>query len=279
VLSTVILLITYVVVVLASQSYAGLGTTGIGLGNTNNQGDVLSVLGHSVFGSSTFGSFMYHLLILMVLSSAAASTQTTILPTARTTLSMGVYKAIPSAFARVHRRFLTPTVSTVLMGLVSIALYAAMNYISAGSVISDSVSALGVMIAFYYGLTGLACAWYYRHTLREGQRNLWMRGILPVVGGAMLWLALGYNMYFYWKPVNSYTTWQLPFWPHWNMGGVFVIDMIAILVGLVLFLVYSRMRPAFFRGETLNRSTQTLVPEDLGTPVGMFGVKEQYPTT
>ena len=47
---------------------------------------------------------MYHLLLLMVLSSAAASTQTTILPTARTTLSMSVYKAIPKAFAKIHRR-------------------------------------------------------------------------------------------------------------------------------------------------------------------------------
>ncbi len=279
VLSTLILLVTYVVVVLASQSYAGLGTTGIGLGNTNNQGDVLSVLGTSVFGTSTFGSVMYHLLILMVLSSAAASTQTTILPTARTTLSMAVYKAIPSAFARVHRRFLTPTVSTVVMGLVSIALYAGMNYISAGSVIADSVSALGVMIAFYYGLTGLSSAWYYRDTLGESARNLWMRGILPLVGGVMLWLALGYNMWFYYRPVNSYTTWTMPFWPHWYMGGVFVIDLIAIVVGLVLFLVYSRVRPAYFRGETLNRSTQTLVPEDLGAPVGLFGVAEQTPPT
>ena len=52
----------------------------------------------------------------MVLSSAAASTQTTILPTARTTLSMAVYKAIPSAFAKIHKRFLTPTISTVAMG-------------------------------------------------------------------------------------------------------------------------------------------------------------------
>ena len=34
--------------------------------------------------------------VLMVLSSAAASTQTTILPTARTTLSMATYKAIPA---------------------------------------------------------------------------------------------------------------------------------------------------------------------------------------
>ena len=67
------------------------------------------------------GSFLTHLLLLMVLSSAAASTQTTILPTARTTLSMAVYKAIPSAFAKIHRRFLTPTISTLAMGGVSIA--------------------------------------------------------------------------------------------------------------------------------------------------------------
>ena len=176
VLSTLILLVTYVLVVLSTQSYAGIGTTGIGLGNPDNQGDVLSVLGHSVFGTSTFGNVLAHLLLLMVLSSAAASTQTTILPTARTSLAMGVYEAIPSAFARVHRRFLTPTVSTVVMGAASIVLYVIMNYISAGTVISDAVSALGVMIAFYYGLTGFSCAWYYRATLTESARNLWMRG-------------------------------------------------------------------------------------------------------
>ena len=47
-------------------------------------------------GRPGFGSFLTHLLLLMVLTSAAASTQTTILPTARTTLSMAVYKAIPA---------------------------------------------------------------------------------------------------------------------------------------------------------------------------------------
>ncbi len=69
----------------------------------------------------------------MVLSSAAASTQTTILPTARTTLSMAAYKALPAAFSKIHPKYLTPTVSTIVMGVVSIALYIPMNYISGGS--------------------------------------------------------------------------------------------------------------------------------------------------
>jgi hypothetical protein len=33
------------------------------------------------------------------------------------------------------------------------------------------------------------------------------------------------------------------------------------------------VKPAFFRGEVLNRDTPTLVPDDLGTPVGLFGIE------
>ena len=119
IMSTLILLVTYVVVILAAQSFAGVGTTGIGLGNSDNTGDVISVLGSAVFGGSGFGLFLARLLILMVLSSAAASTQTTILPTARTTLSMAAYRALPAAFAKMHPRYLTPTVSTIAMGAIS----------------------------------------------------------------------------------------------------------------------------------------------------------------
>ncbi|MDQ6842299.1 MAG: hypothetical protein M3025_07760, partial [Actinomycetota bacterium] len=45
VISTFLLLGTYLLVIISAQSFAGLGTKGIGLGNTNNQGDVLSPLG------------------------------------------------------------------------------------------------------------------------------------------------------------------------------------------------------------------------------------------
>ena len=116
ILSTFILLVTYALVIFSMQSFAGIGTKGNGLGNVANAGDVLSVQGGAVFGTSGFGSFLTHLLLLMVLSSAAASTQTTILPTARTTLSMAVYRAIPKSFSKIHPRYLTPTVSTIVMG-------------------------------------------------------------------------------------------------------------------------------------------------------------------
>ena len=40
-LSTLILLATYALVIMSTQSYAGIGTTGIGLRNPNHNGDVL----------------------------------------------------------------------------------------------------------------------------------------------------------------------------------------------------------------------------------------------
>jgi len=271
--STFILLVTYAVVILATQSYAGIGTHGIGLENPNHAGDVLSVLGTSIFGTSGFGSFLTKLLLLMVLSSAAASTQTTILPTARTTLSMAVFKAIPSSFSKIHKRFLTPTVSTLTMGGVSILLYVIMNSVSNGNaVIEDSVSALGVWIAFYYGLTGISCVWYYRSTLRESPRTLWLRGILPFVGWVMLWFAMFWAFWYYWHPNNCYTSWNVPIL-HWQIGGVFLLDAGAVLLGIILMVAFAAVRPAYFRGEVLNRDTPTRVPQDLGTPVGLFGIE------
>ena len=262
ILSTFVLLVTYVLVIVAAQAFAGVGTTGTGLGNTANP-DVLSVLGNEVFGGAGIGLFFARLLILMVLTSAAASTQTTILPTARTTLSMATYRAIPKVFAKIHPRYLTPTVSTLVMGGVSILLYVWFNYSSGGNVISDAVTAIGLYIAFYYGLTGFACAWYYRKTLLSSQRNLWMRGILPALGGLIMYAAGGWSLWLDWDVAtdNSYTSWLMPFWPHWYIGGVFMIAFVSALAGLVCGILMRFASPAFFRKETLTRATPTLVPE------------------
>jgi amino acid transporter len=262
ILSTLILLVTYTLTVTSMQAFAGIGAKGNGLGNLTNAGDVLSIQGKLVF-SGGGGTFFYHLLLLMVLSSAAASTQTTILPTARTTLSMAAYKALPKAFGRVSPRFLTPTVSTIAMGAVSIAFYVAVNYThNSLGVIGDAVIAIGLYIAFYYGLTGFACAWYYRRNLTSSVRNLFMQGILPVAGALMLWFLGGWSVWLDYDvaTANDFTMWTVP-GLHWQIGGAFVIAVGAAIAGIIFF-VYCRVTsPAFFRKETLTRATPTLVPD------------------
>ena len=183
VLSTVLLLVTYVLVAVASVAFAGTGTTGIGLGNADNASDVFAAIGPSVFGDTALGKVFVTLLIISVLTSSAASTQTTILPTARTALSMSAYRAIPSRFAKIHPKYLTPSDATWAMGIVSILFYVLLTIIST-NVLADSISAVGLLIAFYYGLTGFACVWFYRKHLHG--RNLWTKGVLPGLGGLLL---------------------------------------------------------------------------------------------
>jgi amino acid transporter len=263
IISTLLLLVIYLLATTGAQSFAGIGTKGIGLANPNNSSDVLSILGGAVFGTHGFGLVLSRLLILMVLSSAAASTQTTILPTARTTLSMGVYQALPKSFGKIHPRFLTPTVSTVIMGLISIALYVPMNYLSHGKVIVDAVTACGIWIAFYYGLTALSCVWYYRRNLTSSARNLWMQGILPGLGTLILFFAGGYSLWEDWD-VNtntSDTSFTVP-GLDWHVGGVFVIAFLSALAGVIFFIYLRIVQPAFFRKQTLTRSTPTLVPDE-----------------
>jgi amino acid transporter len=258
IISTVLLLVTYVIVIIAMQAFAGIGGKGIGLRNPAHQFDVLSVTGGAIFGTSGLGTVLSRLLILMVLSSAAASTQTTILPTARTTLSMAAYGALPEPFAKINPRYLTPTVSTVVMGVISIAVYVPLNYISGGNPIADAVTAIGLYIAFYYGLTAFACVWYYRASLTSSGRSLWMRGILPGLGGLIMYAAGFYSLQSDWVASNSYTRWTVP-GLHWQIGGIFVIAALAAAAGVIGFVFMRVTAPAFFRKETLNRTRPVLV--------------------
>ena len=252
IISTLLLLVTYALVSVATVAFAGVGDKGVGLGNPANSADVFHAVGTTVFGGSGFGTVMEDLLIIAVLSSASASTQTTILPTARTALSMGAFRALPAKFARIHPRYLTPTDSTLWMGGVSILFYVALTLVSA-NVLADSIAAVGLMIAFYYGMTGFACVWFYRRKIAEGGRDLWMKGVLPFLGGLLLLGAFLDASYNYAQPDYGKTT-------IFGIGGVFVIGIGALLLGGVLMFVYRFVAPPFFRGETLPmRSAHDLI--------------------
>ena len=172
VMSTLILVGIYVIVATAAIAFGGVGQLA-----GDQSGDVLGLLAGEVFGSALLGKIV----IVAVLTSAAASTQTTILPTSRTALSMARAKAAPEALARIHGRYLTPHVATWVMGGLSIAWYVGLTIVSQ-NMLFDSIAALGLMIAFYYGLTGFACAWYYRRTLTTSLRRFLLVGVAPFAG-------------------------------------------------------------------------------------------------
>jgi amino acid transporter len=230
VISTLILLGIYIVVAVAAQAYAGVDAL------VANQEDVLSALGREVFGSP-----LDKILIIAVLSSAAASTQTTILPTARTTLSMARANAMPKSLGKVHPRFLTPHVSTVLMGVASIVWYVGLTLVSE-DILFDSLAALGLMISFYIGLTGFACTIYYRRELFRSIKNFFFVGLGPLVGGLILFYLLFKNGIELSDPANSESgnSW-------FGIGPPLVIAVFFLVLGVLLMFVQWRAVPSFFR--------------------------------
>ena len=252
VISTLLLLVTYALVSVAAVAFAGVGTDGIGLGNKDNASDVFAAIGPDLFGHSFLGTAGLILLSLSVLTSASASTQTTILPTARTALSMGAYKALPAAFTRIHPRFLTPTVATVVMGVVSAAFYVLFTLISPNLLLA-LIGSVGLMIAFYYGLTGFACAWFYRRTLTKSLRHFVMRGVLPLAGGVMLFAAFAYALKSYAAP-DWLTDANDKNVTIFGFGAVAVVGVLAMVLGVVLMLVWRVLAPDYFTpGEPLGR--------------------------
>ncbi len=240
VLSTILLVLIYVIVATSAQADAGTHYL------INNSSDVLSGLGNRVFGSG----ILQKLLLFSVLTSASASTQTTILPTARTTISMASWGALPKAFARVHPRFQTPSVSTLAMGGVSIIwTVALLVFDTSGNVIGDSITGLGYAICFYYGFTGIACVVYFRREIFRSGRRLLLVGLVPLLGGLMMFGIFAKAAIFYGHSVNDYSK------PVAGISVPIIIGIGGILIGFVFMATQWAVRPDFFR-----RKLQTADP-------------------
>jgi amino acid transporter len=232
VISTLILVLIYVIVSTASQAYGGTGLL------INNSNDVLSVLGTHVFGSP-----WDKLLIISVLTSASSSTQTTILPTARTTLSMARWGALPEAIGRIHPKYMTPSVSTIGMGVLSaIWTLLLVGFNSSQDVLGDSITALGFSVCFYYGFTGLCCAWYFRRQLFKNVKVFFLAGLLPLLGCIMMFYVFGKAFHDYSETGAGYAK------PLFGIQIPIVIGIGTLLLGLPLMLISAlKFRPYFSR--------------------------------
>jgi len=90
-----------------------------------------------------------------------------------------------------------------------------------------------------------------------------MQGILPLLGGLIMYFFGGWSLWLDWDVAtqNSYTMWTVP-GLGWQIGGTFVIAFVAALVGLIVGIYMRFAYPAYFRKQTLTRSTPTLVPDE-----------------
>ena len=240
VLSTVALVFIYVLATTAAQAFHGPAYL------NRNSADVLSPLGNAVLGSG-----LDKLLVAVVLTSATASTLTTILPGARTTLSMASHRAIPEIFARVSPRFQTPVWGTVIYGVLSIVWYVGLTLVSQ-NVLADSIAALGITIAFYYGINGYAVPLFYRHHLFASWKSVLLLLVFPLAGATMLTWVLAASFDQLWYPANSAsgTSW-FGVGPPFILGAAFLV---AGVVGMLLFWAFSRRSRPFFarRMETVD---------------------------
>ncbi len=229
--STVILLVTYVGVAFAIVAYAG---TAFLADNADEEEFIFPLLATEVLGGWDW------IVFFAVSTSAIASTQTTILPASRTALSMARRKALPSQFGHIHPRFRTPDVSTWAVAGIAIAWYVVVNQISENALF-DSLSALSLLIAFYYALTGIACAVYYRRHLTESVRNFFLIGIGPLIGsGLLIWLlykAIGDLA----EPENSYSgvSW-------FGLGPPLVIAIGIAVTGILVMVYWRIVAPRFW---------------------------------
>jgi amino acid transporter len=248
VVSTLLLLGIYLITSAAAQAYAGPGLL------IDNADDVLSVLGDRVLPSP-----LDKLLIITVLTSASASTQTTILPTARSTLSMARQKAFPARFGRIHPRYLTPSYSTIWMGTVSTLWFIAIQLLSPDNVLGDSVTALGFGIAFYYGITGVACVVFYRRELTNDLKTLVFAGVLPLLGAISLFAIFFQAFRDYSDPENTNTEILGVGTPVMIGVGSLVLGVVVMFFARFRYRDFFRRKPEVFAPATAG---QAIVPEE-----------------
>jgi amino acid transporter len=136
------------------------------------------------FSQQVGGQALGYLMIFAVLVSTVADTQTTLLPASRLTLSMARDRVFPHVFSEIESKTETPLIGTLIiagLALVGIILRTASPTVNAGygNIIND----IGVLVAVYYGATGVACAWAYRRVMFHSASFFVTAVLLPFLAG------------------------------------------------------------------------------------------------
>lgn len=139
-----------------------------------------------------------YMAVIAVVLSSVGTLETSILQFTRTMYAKGRDGVLPSHVALLHTRWKTPWVATLIVsgfGFVLIAL--ASIYPTVMSIMKISVDSIGLQIAFYYSLTGYACAWYFRHTPLSAWKDFIIYVVWPFLSALFLTFIGCYSLFIF----------------------------------------------------------------------------------
>jgi hypothetical protein len=111
---------------------------------------------------------------------------------------------------------------------------------SIGTIMTDAISAIGLQIAFYYGLAGVAVVITYRREIFKSFGNAMLIGLWPLVGAAFLFWVLG-------ESIRS------------NSAAVNGIGLGALALGIIPLTIAWRRRSPYFQRSRLATPEVSLV--------------------
>ncbi len=191
---------------------------------SNNSGNLLFVLGQSIWPG--VGG---RVLSLAAMLSTVATLETTLIQVTRTMFAMGRDRTLAGAFGRTHQRWRTPWLATVVVAVVSLLLFVLSNLLgSIGTIMTDAITAIGLQIAFYYGLAGVAVVVSYRREVLRSARNAIFIGLWPLLGAAFLFWVFGESI-------------------RGNTAAVNGIGLGALAIGIIPLTIAWRRRSPYFR--------------------------------
>lgn len=127
------------------------------------------------------------LAIAVIIIASVAVLEISIVQAGRTLFAMGRDRVLDERLALLHPKFLTPWNATFAFGAVAAVLFALdATSPSVNAVLTGTIDAIGLLVALYYGLSGVACLVYYRRANRSDPLMWWLRGAWPAASAVFV---------------------------------------------------------------------------------------------
>ncbi len=192
-----------------------------------NGADALSYIAQQVAGSA-----LAKYMILAVGLSAIGSTLATLVSGVREVFAMGADGVLPRALARSHPKFKTPSLATVVLGVL--AVIGTWIYILGSSSVQNSFSTIvsvdGLLFALFYAFTGITVIVYFRRVASTGLWNAVVLLLVPLVSTAFLF-------YVVWRSIPGLGGW----------GSGSLISLYTLLgVGAAIMILARAIKPSAY---------------------------------